>query len=592
MMAIRRTFTRASSALFRSPPDLGEFRRALRSDEFALVLIAAVVGIVAGLWVAALVATSRGLQHTLFNVTTEDVSGATAIDPVRALLVPLIGGLAVGLIGHLWSRWSRMAIVDPIEANALHGGRLDALPSAVVVLQTLVSNVFGASVGMEAAYTQAGSACASLLGGGLSLRRADMRILVGCGSAGAIAAAFDAPLTGAFYAFELILGAYTLAALAPVGVASICAVGTVRLVSKPVSFEVGFAGALSWSDHLLVVTMGVLCALLGIAVMRSVAFVEAAFRRSRLPPWSRPAIGGMVVGSLALISPTVLSSGHAALHVGFDAFYGPATLLLLIGLKVAASAVSIGSGFRGGLFFASLLLGALLGKLVALYWMVLFGLQTPGIVIAIIGMSAMATAVLGGPLMVSFLALETTGSLPLTIAVLAASIISSMTVRRLFGYSFATWRFHLRGETIRSPADIGWIRELSVGRIMRREVRKVRSDLTVAAARRDFPLGSTQRFVVLDLASRYAGIVVVADLHRPDVVGKTIMDLIRNPAEFVLPKMNIREAAALFSVTESEELAVVDGPETLNVIGLLTEQHALRRYNEELDRRSRDLAGD
>ena len=88
-------------------------------------------------------------------------------------------------------------------------------------------------------------------------------------------------------------------------------------------------------------------------------------------------------------------------------------------------------------------------------------------------------------------------------------MISALTVRRTFGYSFATWRFHLRGEAIRSAVDVGWVRNLTVGRMMRREVRTVRADTPIAAFRRDFPLGATDRVVVVDEAGRYAGIVLV-----------------------------------------------------------------------------------
>src|SRR5690606_5973266 len=114
--------------------------------------------------------------------------------------------------------------VDLIEANALHGGKLSMIDSLIITAQTVVSNGFGASVGLEAAYTQMGGAAASKLGSLFQLRRSDMRKLVGCGAAGAIAAAFGAPLTGAFYAFELIIGTYTISTLAPVVAASITAV--------------------------------------------------------------------------------------------------------------------------------------------------------------------------------------------------------------------------------------------------------------------------------------------------------------------------------------------------------------------------------
>ncbi len=169
-------------------------------------------------------------------------------------------------------------------------------------------------------------------------------------------------------------------------------------------------------------------------------------------------------------------------------------VVLMVVLKATASAISIGSGFRGGLFFASLFLGALLGKAFAgALALVSTAHAVPPEVCALVGMSGLAVAIIGGPLTMGFLALEATGSLPMTVAVLAACVVSSLTVRRTFGYSFATWRFHLRGEAIRSAVDIGWMRNLTVGRMMRREMRTVRADTPLSAFKRDFPLGATQR---------------------------------------------------------------------------------------------------
>lgn len=564
------------------------WRAIVRADEAGLVFLACVLGVLAGCCVALMVATIQWLHHWLFAIEGYEVSGATTLDPMRAAFVPAIGGILMGLIGWVSTRLLRVSVIDPVEANALHGGRIPMTGSLLLVLQTMVSNGFGASIGMEAGYTQIGSAFASRLGQIFRVRRNDLRTLVGCGAAAAIAAAFDAPLTGAFYAYELIIATYSIASLAPVVVASIVAVGTMRVLLPQPSFQVGFAGTLTAPDYILVFVMAILSALVAIAMMRTVTLIEQLFSRSRIPVWLRPTVGGLAVGLLALITPAVLSSGHSALHVGFGAYYTVPVLAMLICLKVLASAISIGSGFRGGLFFASLFLGAMLGKLVAVGWMVAFGLNIPGLVVAIVGMCAMATAVLAAPLTMAFLALETTGSLPLTIAVLAAAVVSSMTVRRLFGYSFTTWRFHLRGESIRSAADVGWLRELSVGKMMRKDVRTVLRSTSLTTLRRDFPLGAAQRVVVVDEGGRYIGIVLVPEIHR-DLAEETVAENLTHFTErALLPDMNIRDAMKAFSAAEADALAVIDNPKDRIVIGQLTEQHALRRYNEELDRRQNE----
>ena len=130
----------------------------------------------------------------------------------------------MGLLALALARWRPRRAIDPIEANALYGGRMSMLDSLVVCGQTLISAGVGASVGLEAGYTQMGSALASRIGRSFRLRRSDLRLLVGCGAAAAIGAAFNAPLTGAFYGIELVIGTYSVGILAPVVVASLTAV--------------------------------------------------------------------------------------------------------------------------------------------------------------------------------------------------------------------------------------------------------------------------------------------------------------------------------------------------------------------------------
>jgi len=565
-----------------------------------LSVLAAFVGAFSGLCVIAMSAVTQWMHMALYDIGPNDrLSSQVEVGLWNALLVPSLGGLVLGLSGLALAKWWPRQAVDAIEANALHGGRMSVNASLVVVAQTIWSNGVGASVGLEAGYTQIGAALASRLGRAFRVRRNDLRLLVGCGAAGAIAAAFNAPLAGAFYAFELVIGTYTLGALAPVIIASIVAVSISRaLMPYEFAFDLRLPLSIDPVNYVPILLLGVVCALAGIAIMRGVTVTEDLFRRSRVPVWLRPAIGGLAVGMLALVTPQVLSAGHGALQVDIDAPFTLGALLMLILLKSVASAISLGSGFRGGLFFASLFLGALIGKAFAAGLAEVSAVYAiPSVVAALVGMSALAVAIVGGPLTMAFLALETTGSLPLTVAVLAASVVSSLTVRRTFGYSFATWRFHLRGEAIRSAVDIGWMRNLTVGRMMRRELRTVRGDTTLASFRRDFPLGLTDRVVVLDDAGKYAGIVLVAEAHTQvkEVAGKetgTIIDLLHNAMDMLTPQMTIKEAVGLFEAAEADALAVVDSTENRKVIGLLTEQYALRRYSEELERRRRELSGE
>jgi CIC family chloride channel protein len=587
----------------RSPRRLASLAAALRAlvrgSELWVVVLATVVGVVGGILVAGMSFLTQFLHAHLFGIDPgERLSAAIHIDPLPAALVPIAGGLLMGAITYAVRRRRRRAAVDPIEANAMHGGRMSMTDSTIVTVQTVVSNGFGASVGLEAGYTQIAAAVASLLGRLFRLRRNDMRLLVGCGAAAGIAAAFDAPLTGAFYGFELIIGVYSIGNVAPVMAAAIVSTLVVNALGAPnMPIAIGEAVPMLTKQYALFVGLGLVAGGLGIVIMRLVTTVETLLRMLPLPDFLRPAVGGAVIGCMALLTPQVLSSGHGALHLDIGAHLPLATIAALLVLKVLASAVSIGSGFRGGLFFASLFLGALLGELMAgIGVMVSPALTINPTTAAVVGMSALAVAVVGGPLTMTFLALESTNNFVITGIVLAAAVVSSMTVRETFGYSFSTWRLHLRGESIRSAHDVGWMRSLTAGRMMRQDVRTVPDDMPLAEFRRQFPIGSTQRVIVTDASDRYAGIIPVPDAYAIDDAAAAkatrVSDLVQHRGDTLLPAMNVKEAIAMFDRTESEALAVVDDLQNRRVLGLLTEAHATRRYAEELDKVRRGLSGE
>jgi CIC family chloride channel protein len=201
--------------------------------------------------------------------------------------------------------------------------------------------------------------------------------------------------------------------------------------------------------------------------------------------------------------------------------------------------------------------------------------------------------VIGGPLTMSFIALESTGNLWLTTAVLVAVMISTQITRELFGYSFATWRFHLRGETIRSAADVGWIRDLTVRSLMRQDLTTVNADMSIEQFRSKFPLGSKSHVVAVDAAGRYVGLALVAEAHAPDVDAQSgLIGLLHHRDVVLHPGMNIQEAIAVFDAAEAESLVVTEADGEHRPTGILTEAHAMRRYAEESERRRREVVGE
>jgi CIC family chloride channel protein len=566
-------------SLFSRPLEVPHRLRAIvRARESSVIVLAVLIGAIAGLAVAAMGETVGFMHQLFFGLDPgERLSGRVALDPIRAFVVPSLGGLLFGLVTAFITR-RRGTEVDPIEANALHGGRMSMRGSLIVAAQTVWS-----------------SGIASAIGRSFRLRRNDMRVLVGCGAAAAIAGAFGAPLGGAFYGFELIIGSYSIASLAPVGMASLVGYLTARVFTPDrLGIETGAVSNLAVHDVVIAAFVGVLAAVFGIILMRGVAACEKLFTRLKVKPALRPMIGGALVGLLAILSPQVMSSGHGALHLTGIFKLPIATIALIFVLKAIASMISLGAGFRGGLFFASLLLGALGGQLFALG----LGAILPGLHIgpdsyAIIGMCALSVSVIGGPLTMTFIALETTGDLWLTTAVLISAIIAMQMTREFFGYSFATWRFHLRGESIRGAADVGWIRDLTVGQMMRADVRTAPADQPVAAFREAFPLGSTNQVIAVDEEGRYAGVVIVAEAHAAEL-GATISmrKILHHTDHMLVPQMTAQEAIAAFDRYEAEALPVVNSLERRQVIGQLSEAHALRRYSDASERQRRELLGE
>jgi len=567
-------------------------RQRLRASEAVLILLAIVIGGFAGLLSVLQGAVARTIQLLLFALPSGERLSATPAIPLLALLALPLGGIVLALFSWMAKARARH-MVDAVEANALHGGRMSWSDSLVISGQTIISNGFGASVGLEAAYAQLGGVIASIAGGLFRLRRADLRVLVGAGTGAAIGGAFGAPLAGAFYAFEIVIGAYTPAAIAPVAAASLSGVLVAQAFgAQPYLVDATVAEQVQTHHYLIYAGLGAIAAATGIILMRAVAEVEALTRRLPIRTSWRPIVGGVLLIPLAWLTPQVLSAGHGALHIDLE-YSAPLTVLAAIFImKGAASVISLGFGFRGGLFFASLFLGSLLGHLYAgsLGWIVGQPLVDSGNA-ALVGMAALAVAVVGGPMTMAMLVLEATHDFSLAGATIAAALVSSTIVRETFGYSFSTWRLHLRGETIKSARDVGWVRTLTAGRMMRKVERATPARITVAEFRRLFPLGSTSKVVVVDDQDRYVGVVQTASAFAEGVTPTEPVGALAIHKEQVLsPDADIKAVMAAFDKAGADEMAVVAGDG--NVLGILSESFVRRRYAEELDKSQREMFGE
>jgi CIC family chloride channel protein len=573
-------------------------RRLVREEELFLLAVALLLGAAVGSTVAWLRQIISALHHLLFGFSIERQWMQVAAEaPWRLALVPVIGGLLLGIGGWLYKRVSKNAeIVDAIEANALQGGRMSLKGSLVIMAKTVGSIGCGASVGIEAAITQFGAGLFSWAGQQLQLARHLLRIMVACGAAAAIGAAFNAPLAGIFYALELVLGSYSITALAPVSIAAIS--GT--LVSQSIF---GNAAVFYLQEHvhidpgeyLLFALLGVGAAVIGVLAMRTATLIDGGFRRAKVPDWLRPAIGGAVLGLVALQFPYILGSGHGGIEAVLHHDLPLVLLITLMITKAFASAVSIGSGFTGGLFSASLFLGSLYGAAAG----ILIGMAAPalgghGVIYTLVGMGTVAASIVGAPITMILLVFETTQEYGITIGVAVGVVVASVVTRRWFGFSFATWRFHLRGLDLRGAHDIGRLYELRVREILDRDILKVPPDLEVETIASLFLFNRKPLAFVVDETDGFLGVVEANEVSAAvleGAAGRRARDLLKPQPFTVRPTDRLSTVLELFDRTDFEAIAVVTAGEVPNLVGCVHEADVHRRYFAESERMRREEVG-
>jgi CIC family chloride channel protein len=191
----------------------------------------------------------------------------------------------------------------------------------------------------------------------------------------------------------------------------------------------------------------------------------------------------------------------------------------------------------------------------------------------------------------SMLVLEITHDFALTSVAVTASLCASTVVRESFGFSFSTWRMHTRGQSIKSPRDVGWIRALTVGKMMQRGAETALATITIEEFRRRFPLGSTSRVVLTDETDRYFGIIETPRAFDAKVAPEEEIGTLAIMRDVALrPAQDVRMAMRIFDAVEADDLAVID--EDDHVLGTLSERFVHRRYTDEVEKAQREMFGE
>jgi CIC family chloride channel protein len=451
-----------------SMPLLSRERHSSEKDSFPtfantkILTLAASGGIIIGAAVAGIRLSVGQMQIVLFGKNV-NLDSPGNISSWRLLLITIIGGMVLGILLKIAYKFNRLAIVDPVEANALEGGRMSLIDSLTLVVLSIVSITIGGSVGFEAAMTQLGAGFLSFVGQRLHLGRRELRILVSCGTGAGLAAIFGAPLAGTFYALELVVGGYAMRALLPTLLASALSSHVIYITIgyQPIFFAKHIGPPALWHFPLALVT-GIVATLIGIGVMRGTTGFEKGLSYLHVPIMAKPVLGSLILAAISLKIPEVMGPGHQGINDILAGNHLLITITFILLGKIVASIACVGSGFRGGLFSASLFLGAALGELVhGLLIVPLFGPSIPHDLAIITGMAAVATSIIGTPIGILLLMVETAGLQTGVVTTALTVIIASHLTRYWFGFSFSTWRFHIRGNDLLGPRDIGRLRKLT-----------------------------------------------------------------------------------------------------------------------------------
>lgn len=467
--------------------------------------------------------------------------------------------------------------------------RSSYIPTRPAFARTAASAVTlgaGASAGSEGPVAVLGSTVGSFLGRSFRFHAQRVSVLVAAGAAAGISAAFNAPLAGAFFALEEILGSYAVGAFPAVVVASVVA----AVVSRgffgnnpafPVPTDYGYSHAAEVLA--LFPLLGVVAALAAVLYVRTYFGAETVARRLPVPPWMLPVIGGAIVGLLVFLSRgTLVGYGHLALSI--EVFGGmPLHFLVLLALgKIVATAITLNFGGSGGVFTPSLYIGAATGGAFGVAAAALL----PGIPIApeayaLVGMGAVVAAATDAPLTGIFIVFEMTNDYAIVLPLMIATVIATLVARRIEPDSLYSGWLRRRGENLVHGASQDVLADASVADAFDRNPEIVAHDATVAELLAVLGRGDQTEFPVVDDNERFVGIITVADLGRIALdraqlaATLTAVD-IAQPGQTVSPGDSLLDAVRRLGTHGTDSLPVVDRNDRL--LGILGRSHILGFY--------------
>ena len=558
--------------------------------EYHHLIIAAVIGVLAG-------AASTGFRW-MIDFFTRVFSGEGLLMGLSAGLVmglmpfmPMLGGLIIGLARRYFPEAVAENGVDQVmEAVVLKNGKIPKRVLAVCALTSSITIGSGGSAGRVGPTVQICSVIGSVFGQMMKLSSERLRIMVGCGAAAGIAATFNAPLAGMIFVMEIILGEFTISSLSPIIIASVMGTVTGRaLEGNEMTFLTPVHEVVNPSEIFFYLLLGILCGITAYlftqCYYRSQKFFDEQVNISVI---LKPALGGLIVGLLALLTPQVRGNGFVEMEqvLNGNLFWGMA--LALVFTKIIATAVTLGSGGIGGTFAPSLFIGAMVGAT--------FGAAVHGILpdwtassetYALVGMAALASAVMQAPLTSILILFEMTKDYTIVLPSMVCCIVATYTMRRFTKNSIYVQSLLNRGINIQQGKAISILNAMFVRDVMTKEVVTIPEEMSFKKILEIVSYSRHLYYPVVDQEGDMVGIISFTDIRdaaQEEGMEETALarDLATSDVVTLKPNHNLNEALAKFSELDVEQIPVVKVGDSKKVIGLLRRSDVQAVYNREI----------
>ncbi len=566
------------------------WRRALRwrakllwNEEIFHLLLAAAVGVLGGTVNLIFYYAIEGVKHFTLHRPGDMAEVAELLDWWRRLLIPALGGLAAGLVLHWGLQLVQAGATNMIEVVVAGDGRLKFRPGLVRVLSSLVSIGTGASIGREGSIVQMAATVASKFGQWFDWQPYRLRLLVGCGAAAGMAAAYNAPIAGAIFAAQIVLGNFSMTCFAPLVVASVVATlvsrtffGIAPWYSVP-AFEFTSLGQLGWF-----LLFGVLCGAFGAAFLQMLEASEKMFGRLRAPLYLRLALGGAIVGAIAIDFPEVWGNGYGATNKILHDHFAWEFLVGLLLAKLIATIAAVGTGTVGGVFTPTIFLGAGLGTALATgLHSAGFATELPTHTFALVGMGSVLAATTHSPLLAMVMLFEISLNYSMMPPLMLACALATLVARQLHPDSVYTAPLKARGlEPSADTLRIGAAHQQKIGDLMREPVTPVRDITPLPEIAARFLQHTFNFLPVVDAQHRLLGLVALHDLKEylgdADALRSVIASDVMRPVPVLLtPNQSLTDALPALLASEQRNVPIVNNLKERRLLGSVLRAEAL-----------------